>query len=249
MRIDVITLFPDLIRSWGDASLLGRATRSGLVDLRVHDLRSAANDPRRSVDDSPYGGGAGMVLSAEPVFVIVEREQPKRPLFLLAPSGKRFDQSMAASLAGSGGFSLICGRYEGVDQRVSDHLCDGEISLGDFVLSGGEIAALAVIEAVARLVPGVMGNTESADEESFSRGLLEYPQYTRPLSFRGWEVPPVLVGGHHGLVNRWRHAQALARTLALRPDIIEARGGLSDQEQRLLDEFDEFDEFDSEPLT
>ncbi len=246
MRIDVITLFPDLIRSWGDASLLGRATRSGLVDLRVHDLRSAANDPRRSVDDSPYGGGAGMVLSAEPVFVIVEREQPKRPLFLLAPSGKRFDQSMAASLAGSGGFSLICGRYEGVDQRVSDHLCDGEISLGDFVLSGGEIAALAVIEAVARLVPGVMGNTESADEESFSRGLLEYPQYTRPLSFRGWEVPPVLVGGHHGLVNRWRHAQALARTLALRPDIIEARGGLSDQEQRLLDEFDEFD---SEPLT
>ena len=126
---------------------------------------------------------------------------------------------------------------------MSDHLCDGEISLGDFVLSGGEVAALAVIEAVARLIPGVMGNTESADEESFSRGLLEYPQYTRPLSFRGWEVPPVLVGGHHGLVNRWRHAQALARTLALRPDIIEARGGLSDQEQRLLDEFD------SEPLT
>ncbi len=243
MRIDVITLFPDLIRSWGDASLLGRATRSGLVDLRVHDLRSAASDPRRSVDDSPYGGGAGMVLSAEPVFTVVEREQPRRPLFLLAPSGKRFDQSMAASLAGSDGFSLICGRYEGVDQRVSDHLCDGEISLGDFVLSGGEVAALAVIEAVARLVPGVMGNTASADEESFSKGLLEYPQYTRPLSFRGWEVPPVLVGGHHALVSRWRHAQALARTAALRPDIIEARGGLSDQEQRLLDEFG------SEPLT
>ena len=243
MRIDVITLFPDLIRSWGDASLLGRATRSGLLDLRVHDLRSAASDPRHSVDDSPYGGGAGMVLCAEPVFVIVEREQPKRPLFLLAPSGRRFDQSMASSLACSDGFSLICGRYEGVDQRVSDHLCDGEISLGDFVLSGGEVAALAVIEAVARLVPGVMGNTESADEESFSRGLLEYPQYTRPLSFRGWEVPTVLVGGHHGLVSRWRHAQALARTVALRPDIIESRGGLSDQEQRLLDEFD------SEPLT
>lgn len=237
MRIDVITIFPDLVRSWAEESLLGKATKSGLVDIRVHDLRSGASDPRRSVDDSPYGGGAGMVLRPEPVFAVVERESPPRPLLLLAPSGRRFEQSMAASLAVSGGFSLLCGRYEGVDQRVSDHLCDGELSLGDFVLSGGEVAALAVIEAVTRLVPGVMGNLASAEEESFSTGLLEYPHYTRPANFRGWEVPSALTSGDHALVGRWRLAQALARTVALRPDIIEARGGLSDQEQRLLAEF------------
>jgi tRNA (guanine37-N1)-methyltransferase len=237
MRIDVITIFPDLVRSWAEESLLGRAARSGLIDVRVHDLRSGASDPRRSVDDSPYGGGAGMVLRPEPVFAVVEREMPPRPLLLLAPSGRRFDQSMAESLAASRGFSLLCGRYEGVDQRVSDHLCDGEVSLGDFVLSGGEVAALAVIEAVARLVPGFMGNSASAEEESFATGLLEYPHYTRPASFKGWEVPQVLTSGDHALVKRWRLAQALSRTIASRPDIIEARGGLSDQEQRLLAEF------------
>jgi len=226
-----------MVSRWLDESLIGRARRAGLVELRVHDLRSGTSDPRRSVDDSPYGGGAGMVLRPEPLFRVVEREAPPRPLLLLAPSGRRFDQKTAASMAGLGGFSLLCGRYEGVDQRVSDHLCDGELSLGDFVLAGGEVAALAVIEAVTRLVPGVMGNETSAHEESFSAGLLEYPQYTRPAVFRGWEVPGVLASGDHALVARWRLAQSLARTAKLRPDIIQARGGLSEQERLLLAEF------------
>ena len=237
LRIDVLTIFPDLVRPWTDASLIGKASRAGRLDLRVHDLRSGTTDPHRSVDDSPFGGGAGMVLRPEPIFTVVEREQPPRPLLLLGPGGDRFDQARAAALAASDGFSLLCGRYEGVDQRVADHLVDGELSIGDFVLAGGEVAALAVVEAVARLVPGVMGNEESAGEESFSAGLLEYPQYTRPAEFRGWEVPAVLRGGDHGRVARWRQAQALHRTLGRRPDLIAARGGLSDADRRLLAEF------------
>lgn len=236
LRIDVLTIFPDLVAPWTQASLIGRAARDGLLDLRVHDLRSGTTDPHRSVDDSPFGGGAGMVLRPEPIFTVVERETPPRPLLLLGPGGPRFDQRRAEELAASGGFSLLCGRYEGVDQRVVDHLVDGELSLGDFVLAGGEVAALAVIEAVARLVPGVMGNEASAEEESFSAGLLEYPHYTRPAEFRGWEVPAVLRSGDHGRVARWRRAAALARTVARRPDLIEARGGLSDEERGLLAE-------------
>ncbi len=237
LRIDVLTIFPDLVRPWTEASLIGKAARDGLLDLRVHDLRSGTSDPHRSVDDAPFGGGAGMVLRPEPLFTVVEREDPPRPLLLLGPGGRRFDQAWAAELVRSGGFSLLCGRYEGVDQRVADHLVDGELSLGDFVLAGGEVAALAVVEAVARLVPGVMGNLETADEESFAAGLLEYPQYTRPADFRGWEVPEVLRSGDHGRVARWRRAQALQRTLARRPDLIAARGGLTAEEQGLLDEF------------
>jgi tRNA (guanine37-N1)-methyltransferase len=237
VRVDVLTIFPDLVRTWTEASLIGKASRSGLLDLRVHDLRSGASDPHRSVDDSPFGGGAGMVLAPEPLFEVVERAAPPRPLLLLGPGGRRFDQGWATELAGGGGFSMLCGRYEGVDHRVREHLVDGELSIGDFVLSGGEAAAICVLEAVARLVPGVMGNEQSALEESFADGLLEYPQYTRPAVFRGWEVPEVLRSGDHGLVARWRKAQALARTIADRPDLIEARGGLSEDEQRLLAEF------------
>ena len=237
MRIDVLTIFPELVRPWTEASLIGKAGRDGLLDLRVHDLRSGTTDPHRSVDDSPFGGGAGMVLRPEPLFAVVEREEPPRPLFLLGPGGSRFDQGQAEQLASTDGFSLLCGRYEGVDQRVCDHLVDGEISLGDFVLAGGEVAALAVIEAVARLVPGVMGNEDSASEESFTSGLLEYPHYTRPAVFRGWEVPEVLRSGDHGRVARWRHAEALRRTLDRRPDLIDARGGLTDTESALLAEF------------
>ena len=237
LRIDVLTIFPDLVRPWTEASLLGKAVREGLLDLRVHDLRSGTTDPHRSVDDSPFGGGAGMVLRPEPLFAVVEREQPPRPLLLLGPGGRRFDQARAEELAASGGFSLLCGRYEGVDQRVADHLVDGEVSVGDFVLAGGEVAALAIVEAVGRLVPGVMGNDESAGDESFSAGLLEYPQYTRPADFRGWPVPDVLLSGDHGRVARWRRAQAIARTVARRPDLIEARGGLTESEQGLLAEF------------
>jgi tRNA (guanine37-N1)-methyltransferase len=237
VRIDVFTIFPDLVGPWTRSSLLGKAGRSGLLDLRVHDLRAGASDPHRSVDDSPYGGGAGMVLAPEPLFAAVEAADPPRPLLLLGPSGRRFDQSWAAELAQGRGFSLLCGRYEGVDQRVADHLVDGDLSLGDFVLAGGEAAAVSVIEAVSRLVPGVMGNEESTREESFSDGLLEYPQYTRPQDFRGWRVPEVLRSGDHAGVARWRRAQALARTRDRRPDLIAARGGLADEERALLAEF------------
>lgn len=244
VRIDVFTIFPALVDSYCSASLLGRARTGGALDLRVHDLRSGATDARRSVDDAPFGGGAGMVLMPEPVFAAVESveatEGLPRPLLLLTPGGRRFDHSVALELARSvPGFSLLCGRYEGVDQRVADHLVDGELSVGDFVLAGGEVAALAVVESVARLLPGVLGNDESADDESFSAGLLEYPQYTRPGVFRGWEVPEVLRSGDHARVARWRRAQALRRTLERRPDLVEARGGLTDEEARLLAEHGE----------
>jgi tRNA (guanine37-N1)-methyltransferase len=239
VRIDVFTIFPDLLEHFCAGSLLGRARKHDLLDLRVHDLRSAAQDPHRSVDDAPFGGGAGMVLAPGPLFEAVEIARPPRPLFLLGPAGRQLDQAYVRELAAleqsaSGGFSLVCGRYEGVDQRVADHLVDGEISIGDFVLSGGDVAALAVVEAVTRLLPGVMGNSDSSVDESFSDGLLEYPQYTRPADFRGWSVPEVLREGNHGRVAEWRRAMALLRTIERRPDMIRARGGLSPEEQDLL---------------
>jgi tRNA (guanine37-N1)-methyltransferase len=237
MRVDVFTIFPDMVIDFAGRSLLGKAQERNLLEVRAHDLRSASTDPHRTVDDSPFGGGAGMVLMAEPLFAVVEREQPPRPLFLLGPGGRSFDQAMARDLATTGGFSLLCGRYEGVDARVVDHLVDGELSIGDYVLGGGEVAAMVVLEAVGRLVPGVMGNQTSADEESFSDGLLEYPHYTRPASFRGWDVPDVLRSGDHGRIARWRRAQSLARTQRLRPDLLEARGGLTDEDAALLREF------------
>jgi tRNA (guanine37-N1)-methyltransferase len=178
-----------------------------------------------------------MVMTPGPLFAAVEAVEPRRPLLLCAPTGRRFDQPMARELADHDGFSLICGRYEGVDQRVADHLCDGEVSVGDYVLAGGEAAALVIVEAVARLVPGVMGNEESAEHESFSaRGadVLEHPQYTRPADFRGWVVPEVLRSGDHGRVARWRRAQAIRRTLQRRPDLLDRP--LTDEEQALLDE-------------
>jgi len=245
LRIDVFTIFPEVVDEYCTTSVVGRARRDGLVDIRIHDLRSAATDPHRSVDDAPCGGGAGMVLAPEPVFGAVELADPPRPLYLLAPGGRRFDQSVAAELVGLGrvapgagppAFSLLCGRYEGVDQRIADHLADGELSIGDFVLAGGELAALVVVEAAVRLVPGVLGNAASPGDESFTTGLLEYPQYTRPAVFRGWEVPEVLRGGDHGRVERWRRAAALWRTLERRPDLLDARGGLSADEVRLLRE-------------
>jgi tRNA (guanine37-N1)-methyltransferase len=237
VRIDLFTIFPALVEPWLEASLIGRARHSGLLDLRVHDLRSAATDPHRSADDAPFGGGAGMVLAPQPVFGAVEAVDPPRPLLLLGAGGRRFDQAWAAGLAAGGRFSLLCGRYEGVDQRIADHLVDEELSIGDFVLAGGEIGALAVVEAVCRLVPGVMGNAASASEESFNDGLLEYPHYTRPASFRGWDVPDVLRSGDHGRVRRWRLAQRLARTLTYRPDLIAGRGGLSADDRSVLAEF------------
>ncbi|MDE0161323.1 MAG: tRNA (guanosine(37)-N1)-methyltransferase TrmD [Acidimicrobiaceae bacterium] len=233
-RIDVFTIFPDLVEAMASASVIGRSRSAGTLDVRVHDLRTAATDRRRSTDDAPFGGGAGMVMTPQPLFDAVEAVDPPRPLFCLSPAGRRFDQAMAGELASSTGFSMLCGRYEGVDERVCEHLVDGEVSIGDVVLSGGEAAALVVMEAVARCVPGVLSNEASTAEESFSDGLLEYPQYTRPASFRGWSVPEVLLSGDHGRVARWRRAHSLARTIERRPDLIEARGGLSDEERELL---------------
>jgi tRNA (guanine37-N1)-methyltransferase len=237
MRIDVFTIFPAMIDDFAGQSLIGKAAANGLLDVRVTDLRSEATDPHRSVDDAPYGGGAGMVLMPEPIFAAVERVQPPRPLYLLGPGGRRLDQSLAVELASGSGFSLLCGRYEGVDARVRDHLVDDELSIGDYVLAGGEVAAMVVIEAVGRLVPGVMGNDRSGMEESFATGLLEHPQYTRPAEFRDWAVPDVLRSGDHGLVARWRAAQSLARTIDVRPDLIAARGGLDEADRALLAEF------------
>ncbi len=236
MRIDVFTLFPEMVDGFCSHSLLGRARSSGAIDLRNHNIRDYSTDVHRSVDDTPFGGGAGMLMRPEPIFAAVEAANPSRPLILLGPGGQKFDQDMAHTLAAGSGFSLLCGRYEGVDQRVREHLVDHEVSVGDVVLAGGEVAACLMIEAVTRLIPGVMGNAESPVTESFGEsGLLEEPQYTRPAEFRGWEVPEVLRGGDHAKVARWRHAQALWRTLQQRPDLIEARGGLTEAEKQLLE--------------
>jgi tRNA (guanine37-N1)-methyltransferase len=236
MRIDVFTIFPEWFVGPFDASLLGKARAAGRLDLRVHDVREHTSDRHRSVDDTPYGGGAGMVLAPEPIFAAVEAAEPSRPLLLLSASGRRFDHSVATELAAGDGFSLLCGRYEGVDQRVADHLCDGELSVGDYVLAGGEAGAAIVIDAVARLLPGVMGNAASGDDESFGTARLEYPQYTRPAEFRGHRVPEVLLSGDHARVDRWRRAAALRRTIARRPDLV-ATVPLTPEEEALLREF------------
>ncbi|MDP9464634.1 MAG: tRNA (guanosine(37)-N1)-methyltransferase TrmD [Actinomycetota bacterium] len=238
MRIDVFTIFPALVDAFCAESLLGKARANGLLRLQTHDLREHTTDVHHTVDDAPFGGGAGMVMKAEPIFASVEEADPPRPLYLLGPGGRRLDQAMANELAALDGFSLLCGRYEGVDHRVREHLVDGELSVGDVVLSGGEVAACLVIEAVVRLLPGAMGNDISPVTESFgASGMLEEPHYTRPADFRGWTVPDTLRSGDHGRIERWRRAQALHRTLHYRPDLVEAAGGLSELDRRLLEEF------------
>jgi tRNA (guanine37-N1)-methyltransferase len=225
MRIDVFTIFPDYLAGPLGLSLIGRAREREIVELRLHDPREHTDDRHRTVDDTPFGGGPGMVMRPEPLFDAVEATQPPRPLLLLSASGRRFDQAMARELAAGDGFSLLCGRYEGVDQRVADHLCDGEVSVGDVVLAGGEAGALVIIEAVTRLLPGVMGNDASAVEESFADGLLEYPQYTRPAEYRGWTVPDVLRSGDHARIAQWRRSTARARTAERRPDLLSDEAG------------------------
>lgn len=238
MRIDIFSLFPRLVDDFCSESLLGRARQQQLVDLRCHDLREHTTDVHHTVDDSPFGGGAGMVMMAEPIFESFERAAAPRPLLLLSPGGRRFDQEMANQLSRLDGFSLLCGRYEGVDHRVVEHLVDEEVSIGDVVLAGGEVGACLIIEAVTRLLPGVMGNDTSSVTESFGEsGLLEEPQYTRPAEFRGWNVPDVLRSGDHGKIERWRRAQALHRTIARRPDLMAHRQPLTNEEIRLLEEF------------
>jgi tRNA (guanine37-N1)-methyltransferase len=240
LRIDVFSLFPKLVDDFCAESLLGKAQERNLLDLRTHDIREQTSDVHGTVDDSPFGGGAGMVMKAEPIFDAVDAAEPLRPLLLLSPGGRRFDQAMAFELAqlaeSSGGFSLLCGRYEGVDHRVRQHLCDGEVSIGDVVLSGGEVAACLIIEAVTRLRDGAMGNAASPITESFGEsGLLEEPQFTRPAEFRDWGVPDILRSGNHAKIEQWRRAQRLHRTLRDRPDLVEAK--LSAADQKLLDTF------------
>jgi tRNA (guanine37-N1)-methyltransferase len=222
VRIDVITLFPEIFDSPLKASLLGRAIEKGLIEVAVHDLRDHGIGRHRTVDDVPYGGGAGMVLRPEPIFAAVEAvRSPSSHVVLLSAKGARLDHAGVARLAGHDHMILICGRYEGVDERVAEHLADEELSVGDFVLAGGEVAALVVIEAVSRLLPGVMGNEASLDYESHSSGLLEHPHYTRPAVFEGHAVPEVLLSGNHGEVGRWRREEAERTTRERRPDLLE----------------------------
>ena len=218
LRVDVLTLFPEAIANYASTSVLGRANERGVWQLHLHDLRDATDDAHRTVDDTPFGGGAGMVLRAEPILrTLDEHPDIARPLIAMSPSGRVFTQALARELAVLGGFSLLSGRYEGIDQRAIDLEVDVEVSLGDFVLAGGELAALSVIEAVVRLLPGALGNDESSVDESFSDGLLEYPQYTKPAVLRGVAVPEILRSGDHARIERWRRAQSLRRTIQRRP--------------------------------
>jgi tRNA (guanine37-N1)-methyltransferase len=225
LRIDILTLFPEVFDAFGSCGLVGRAVRAGLVQVAVTNIRDFATDAYGSVDDAPYGGGAGMVLMCEPVFAAVEavRKQGEQAgkVVLMTPQGRRLDQALAGELAGESRLILLAGHYEGFDERIRTGLADMEVSIGDFVLSGGEVAAMAVTDAVVRLLPGAVGAEASLHEESFSTGLLEYPQYTRPREFRGLAVPDVLLGGDHAKIAAWRQQQAESRTMQRRPDLWE----------------------------
>ena len=226
MIFRVLTIFPEFFRGPFEHGVVERACRAGLIEIRVHDLRDWTHDRHRTVDDRPFGGGEGMVLKAEPIFEAVESIWPEgkgadRRVILLSAQGRKFDQERAREYAGLSELLLICGRYEGVDERVAEHLADEEVSVGDFVLSGGELAAAMVVDAVARLREGVLGNKDSAVHESFGEdGLLDCPHYTRPAEFRGWKAPEVLLGGNHEEIRRWRQKAALEKTERLRPDLL-----------------------------
>jgi tRNA (guanine37-N1)-methyltransferase len=235
MRVDIVTIFPEFVNAALDFSIMSRARKKGLLQAQAHDLRSFTDDAHRTVDDYPYGGGPGMVLKPEPFFRAVESlpEARQAHVVLLTPQGRLFDQSVAQRLSALPHLVLLCGHYEGIDERVAT-LADEELSLGDFVLTGAELAALMVVDATVRLIPGVLGNSESPLEESFS-GLLEYPQYTRPAEYRGLSVPPVLQQGHHEEIRLWRRREALRRTSERRPDLL-ANAQLSVQDWQLLGE-------------
>jgi tRNA (guanine37-N1)-methyltransferase len=224
-RIDVVTIFPELVEHFMSGSLLGQARREGVLDVRVHDLRAFTTDRHHSVDDAPYGGGDGMVLRCEPVVAALEAiAEPGARVLALCPKGRRFDQPLARELAAERQIVLLCGRYAGFDERIFALTGAEPLSIGDYVLSGGELGAMVVTEAVTRLVPGVIGNPVSPAADSFSDGLLEHPLYTRPREFRGREVPEVLLSGNHAEIERWRAAESLRATRERRPDLLEAKG-------------------------
>lgn len=241
MRFDVVTVFPEMVEGGLRSGVIGRARDSGRLDIAVHDLRDFTTDRHRVVDDVPFGGGPGMVLKAGPFFTALERIRATRgapaAVVLTSPAGERFTQDMARRLSTVPHLMILCGRYEGVDDRVREHLATHEVSIGDYVLSGGELAALVVIDAVGRLVPGVVGDEQSVEADSFSRGLLDYPHYTRPADLDGRRVPDVLVSGHHGEIRRWRQREALRRTLERRPELLET-AALNDEERAILRELD-----------
>jgi tRNA (guanine37-N1)-methyltransferase len=240
MKIDVVTIFPAMIEAALAPGVVGRARQRGVLDITVHDLRDFTTDRHRVVDDVPFGGGPGMVMKPEPLFAAVEAIAEARgaadAVLLMSPAGRRFTQADAERLARLEHLVVLCGRYEGVDERVAEHLATEEISIGDYVLSGGELPALVVIDAVSRLVPGVVGDEQSVANESFARGLLDYPQYTRPAEFRGHRVPDVLMSGHHAEIRRWRRREALRRTAERRPDLLE-RAALDAADRELLEQW------------
>jgi tRNA (guanine37-N1)-methyltransferase len=239
MRFDIVTIFPRMIEAALAEGILAKAIQRNLLAVRARDLREFTDDRHRTVDDVPYGGGPGMVLKPEPLFKAVDaiREDAGEPqaIVLVSPHGRRFTQAEAARLAALERVVILCGRYEGIDDRVREHLATEEISIGDYVLSGGELPALVIVDAVARLIPGVVGDEDSVAGDSFSRGLLDYPHYTRPADFREWKVPDVLISGHHGAIRKWRKRRALELTLERRPDLL-ADAELDVEEQEILRE-------------
>ena len=239
MKIDIVTIFPAMVKSALAEGVVGRASSRGVLDIQVHDLRDHTTDRHRVVDDLPFGGGPGMVLKPEPLFRAVESIRASRgtpaAVILTTPDGRRFAHADAARLSRLGHIVVLCGRYEGVDDRVRQALATEEISIGDYVLSGGELPALVIVDAVARLVPGVVGDEESVARDSFARGTLDFPQFTRPAEFSGLTVPPVLMSGHHAAIAQWRRRRALARTLDRRPDLLDG-AQLDEQDLRVLQE-------------
>lgn len=239
MKFDIVTIFPRMVAAGLAEGVVGRGVDRGLLDVKVHDLRDYTTDRHRTVDDVPYGGGPGMVMKAEPLFKAVAaiREERGNPaaVVLLSPQGRRFTQAEAARLSELPHVVLLCGRYEGMDERVRELVATEELSIGDYVLSGGELAALVVVDAISRLVPGVVGDAGSVEEDSFSRGLLDHPHYTRPAEVEGRTVPDVLLSGHHAAVRKWRKREALRRTLARRPDLL-THASLDEEEREILEE-------------
>jgi tRNA (guanine37-N1)-methyltransferase len=237
MHFDIFTLFPSLITPYLDESILLRAREHGLVQVDVHDIRAFTADKHHVTDEPPYGGGGGMVMKVQPIFAAVEGVlgvPPLCPVILMTPQGRPFTQRIAEELVRLPRIALLCGRYEGVDERVRTHLVTDEISIGDFVITGGELPALILVDAISRLIPGVLGDPDGAADDSHATGLLEYPHYTRPPEFRGWSIPPVLLSGNHAGIARWRREQSLLRTLRKRPDLLE-KADLSAKDRKFLE--------------